>query len=512
MAERPSINPIPLVDDGRYATLRICGSDLVALKRHVFNRYPRWEWGTFVRLGYHRAPWGVAMSYVDPLLPLKGDLDRQSGATVFREPYSSRAFKAATEESGLAIGVVHSHPEGCRVSPSDLDDDMDGYFGREFTAFGRSAPYCSFILQESSELGFTFSGRVLDRGEWLPLRFLLSSGDTVERFTSELCQNEHMACDEELDGESTTQRLEGLFGERAARRLKASVVGVVGCSGTGSPAIEVLARAGVGEFVLLDPQRLSSSNLERMHGSKREDLDRNPHEYKVDLMRRLIREINPAAKVTSLVGNILHEQAMDELLRCDIVLGCTDSFHGRAALSDLARHYLVPSIDVGVLMDGADGKVTTQLIEFTAYEPEFACGFCSGQIDSRAMSEELMSEEEAARHRQAAQDAIARGAEPDQYWKGKPRQLNTVGYLTTAAGSLAAGYAEGRLTGAFAMPHSRFQFDIGQHRLGAADFVEKRDLNCSCGAHVGWADQARDFRSLKLPAHWPKRAILTGRA
>jgi hypothetical protein len=41
--------------------------------------------------------------------------------------------------------------------------------------------------------------------------------------------------------------------------------------------------------------------------------------------------------------------------------------------------------------------------------------------------------------------------------------------MTTTIGGLAAGYAEGWLTGAFPLPHSSFQFDIGQSRFGFAE-------------------------------------------
>lgn len=57
--------------------------------------------------------------------------------------------------------------------------------------------------------------------------------------------------------------------------------------------------------------------------------------YKVQLVRDLIAEVNPAACVTTLVGNVLYKNVIDELLRCDVFLGCMDSVHGRVALSSM---------------------------------------------------------------------------------------------------------------------------------------------------------------------------------
>jgi hypothetical protein len=163
-------------------------------------------------------------------------------------------------------------------------------------------------------------------------------------------------------------------------------------------------------------------------------------------------------------------------------------------------------------MDGANGKVTTQLVELNRYHPDLPCAFCSGVIDSGALAEELMTEAEREARKQAAIEAVKRGVAADPYWKGRPRQLNTVGYLTTAAGALAAGYAEGWLTGTFNMPHDRFQVDIGHPRLSVVAPTRHRDAKCSCSKHLGWADQANSFRSVVLPPHWSKRAILTAKA
>src|SRR5262249_35582719 len=147
-------------------------------------------------------------------------------------------------------------------------------------------------------------------------------------------------------------------------------------------------------FVLVDPQRFGRSNLERVHGAFDRHLQLAEPPYKIDIMRSMIADINPRARVTGFVGNILHDNALDELLRCDGLLGCSDSFHGRAALSDLAQFYLLPSLDLGVSMDGARGVVTEQLVDFTQNSPDLPCAFCAERINSTEMTYELMSEDE----------------------------------------------------------------------------------------------------------------------
>lgn len=298
----------------------------------------------------------------------------------------------------------------------------------------------------------------------------------------------------------TTARLTELIGARVAR-LPNAVVGVVGCSGTGSPAVHVLVRAGVRRFVLVDPDIFAPSNLERMHGSTWEDLKSSPP--KVDILRRLILGINPDAEVTVIRGNVLDEKVLDQLLRCDLVLGCTDSQHSRAALGDFSSHYLLPCLDVAVLMRAKDGKLTEQVGEIARYTADEPCPWCLGRINQKALAYELMTDAERVQRSQAAADAVKRGVDGEQYWGDKPPRELTVGFMTTAVGALQAGYAETWLLGAGTMPHQRFQFDLGMPMLGVVPAEKPRRPECSCNRTKGWGDQARADRSVNKPPHWP---------
>jgi molybdopterin/thiamine biosynthesis adenylyltransferase len=293
-----------------------------------------------------------------------------------------------------------------------------------------------------------------------------------------------------------------LYGKSAARKLPESRVGIIGCSGTGSPAIECLARAGVGEFVIVDYQRFDRSNLERIHGSRFAHTQRNPLPYKIELMAEMIWEINPSARITAFVGNILDEEVLGELLRCDLLLGCTDTHHGRAALGDIAARYFVPAIDVGVMPEGHDGKVTAQLVEITRYAPELPCAFCSNCVSTWPITVECMTDDERKQRKDAAAEAAKRGEDGTIYWGGDLAQLPTVGYLTTNAGSLAAGYAINWLAGTSDLPHSRFQYDLGQPEFGFKIINRKRTASCTCGKIIGHGDQAD--AAITKPSHWPR--------
>lgn len=489
----------PKLSSAQGSLLRIIPSARRELEKLLFCRHPRREWGAFFRFGYHRAPWGLALSFVEMLPPLPGDLDRASGIVSFNPAYISRMLEER-EKSPLGIGVIHSHPLATGVWPSPLDDDMDLYYARLFKPYGRERPYASLIFNRNQEGDLVFSGRLFDRDLWLPVETLYTVGDRIERQESSLLLKPKTV---RAKGESFVERWENLVGPVVTERFARAKFGIVGCSGTGSPVVEALARAQVGAFVVVDAQRAARSNLERIHGSTRKDVEAPVPPYKVELMWRLIRDINPTAEVTALVGNILDDEVWGELLSCDIVLGCTDTYHGRAALGDLASLYLVAVIDVGVLPKGKNGQVTDQLIEITRMSPVDPCPFCMGRIDPKALSVELMTKEEKDRCRLAAAEAEARGEDGTVYWPGEGPQLPSVGYLTTVAGALAAGYALNWLLGTAAMPHSRFQFDIGRPEFAFTTDTRTQNPECSCARHLGWGDDGE--RSVTRPSRFSSR-------
>lgn len=485
-----------------YALLRITAAARERLEKHLYKRYPDREWGTFFRFGYRVTAWGLLITYVDGLWPEPGELNRQSPIVDIQSCYSLRALDQLHAEP-LGIGVIHSHPQGCGVGPSSLDDDMDGYYEGFFGDFAKDRPYASLIFSRDEEGDFSFSGRIWHQGKALSLHSLHTVGEA--HLTREESRGS-FGTSAGTKSRNATARLDAALGNAGSERLKAARVAVIGCSGTGSPAIEMLARAGVGEFVVVDFDTFDDSNLERIHGSGFGDLKRRP--LKVRLMVEMIRAINPECRVTAIVGNILDEEVIDEILRCDVALGCTDTNHSRAMLGDLASHYLLPSIDVGVGIESGGGKISAQICDFAINSPGEPCPYCDGRIDQEQLAVELMSDEEKAQRKTAALEAEQRGIDGRQYWRGEPPHLLTVGYITTAAGSLLAGYTIGWLTGAFSMPHQRFQFDINAPLLGTIDVPRSRHSECSCRRLRGWADQALSDRAVSKPPCWPAPELL----
>jgi len=88
-------------------------------------------------------------------------------------------------------------------------------------------------------------------------------------------------------------RTEALLGPDAVQRMAKSRVLLFGVGGVGAACAEALARGGVGDITLVDPDVVCESNLNRQVVALRSNLGR----YKAEAMADRIRDINPHCRV-----------------------------------------------------------------------------------------------------------------------------------------------------------------------------------------------------------------------
>lgn len=88
-------------------------------------------------------------------------------------------------------------------------------------------------------------------------------------------------------------RTEMLIGNDGMKKLSDAKVAVFGLGGVGSFVCEGLARSGIGNFILVDYDKIDESNINRQLIATVKTVGR----YKVDLMKERILEINPDANV-----------------------------------------------------------------------------------------------------------------------------------------------------------------------------------------------------------------------
>ena len=102
-------------------------------------------------------------------------------------------------------------------------------------------------------------------------------------------------------------RTELLLGKAAVEHLSKCRVAVFGIGGVGGYVCEALARSGVGAFDLIDNDKVCLSNINRQIIATTKTVG----EYKTDVMRDRILDINPDAEVNAYKCFFLPENASD---------------------------------------------------------------------------------------------------------------------------------------------------------------------------------------------------------
>ena len=240
---------------------------------------------------------------------------------------------------GLAVLKIHGHG---RESPfSIIDDRADRALFPSVHAWTDGDSHGSAIAYPDGRM----IGRLVDsRGTFQPLSSVNVVGDDLSFWPSAA----DIACVPEF-----AHRVAQTFGAGTYNRLRRLRIAVIGCSGTGSPLIEQLARNCVGELVLVDPDRVEEKNLNRILNATMDDA--RQRRLKVDVAARAIRDMGLGTVVHTHPCTLFDPVAVRAVAGCDVVFGCMDTVDGRHLLNKLATFYLVPYFDLGVKLE-ADGR------------------------------------------------------------------------------------------------------------------------------------------------------------
>jgi Dinucleotide-utilizing enzymes involved in molybdopterin and thiamine biosynthesis family 2 len=120
------------------------------------------------------------------------------------------------------------------------------------------------------------------------------------------------------------------FGPDAQEKLRAGSVLVVGAGGLGCPALLYLAAAGVGRIVIVDPDVVDVSNLQRQILYSSADAG----QPKARAAAERLRALNPHVDVDPRVERLARANALDLIRSVDVVLDGSDNFATRYLVND----------------------------------------------------------------------------------------------------------------------------------------------------------------------------------
>lgn len=157
---------------------------------------------------------------------------------------------------------------------------------------------------------------------------------------------------------SWQSRTELMFGVEPMQQLHQAHVMVVGLGGVGAYAVEMLCRAGVGEFTLVDGDTVNDSNRNRQLVA----LTSTVGKLKTDVLAARLRDINPDVKL-HLYPEFLRDERTVELLKMahyDYLVDAIDTLSPKVFM--LQQAYLlgiptVSSMGSGGKLDPAQVKI-----------------------------------------------------------------------------------------------------------------------------------------------------------
>ena len=135
-------------------------------------------------------------------------------------------------------------------------------------------------------------------------------------------------------------RTELLIGKENLDKLKKSKVAIFGLGGVGSYVLEALARVGVSNFVLVDNDKVSISNINRQLIATYDTVGK----LKVDVTKDRILSINKNAKIETynIFFDINNADMIDESI--DYIVDAIDSVNSKIDLVKIANKLNIPII------------------------------------------------------------------------------------------------------------------------------------------------------------------------
>ena len=124
-------------------------------------------------------------------------------------------------------------------------------------------------------------------------------------------------------------RTEMLVGNEGMEKLKDAKVAIFGIGGVGSFVCEGLARSGIGNFILVDFDKIDESNINRQLIATTKTVGRD----KVDLMKERILDINPNANVEVYKEFYLADSEIDVITEdLSYAVDCVDTILAKIAI------------------------------------------------------------------------------------------------------------------------------------------------------------------------------------
>jgi len=362
--------------------LRIARKDFDLLTTHLFPGDED-EHGAVLLAGVSHVEGQLTLLVREVHLAQEG-VDYVPGKIGYRAltpPFIHRLITRARDER-LAYLAVHNHEADREVGFSSIDSQSHERGYPALLQIARGMPVGALV----------FGRRSIQADIWLPdgtrldLDRAAVLGNTIQRLTPSRKR-------EPTDTADIYDRQIRMFGKVGQGELARCRVGIIGLGGIGSIVAEYLARLGVGEFRLVDDDRVEESNLSRIVGASASDALHGT--TKVTVAQRLILQGNDRANIHLVTDDVAKESAAKELTSCDYLFLAADSMRARLVFNALVHQYFIPGVQLGskIRSDSA-GTLLEVMSANRPVRPGQGCLWCNQLIDQNQLAKEAKTDEE----------------------------------------------------------------------------------------------------------------------
>ena len=134
-------------------------------------------------------------------------------------------------------------------------------------------------------------------------------------------------------------------GMAGQKKLKESIVTIVGAGGLGSPSALYLAAAGVGEIRIIDSDTVDLTNLQRQILFRSDQIGK----LKAEEARKNLTALNPEIKLISYPNRLSPENIQEFFMDTDLVLEGSDNFYTKFLVNDFCVLNSIPFLVAGIL-------------------------------------------------------------------------------------------------------------------------------------------------------------------
>ena len=316
----------------------------------------------------------------DIILPSPDDIHLHGNAS-FEGSYLTKVTRAAKKQ-GAGLVMMHSHPAAGWQDLSQPDIIAE----RDIVAYQAQSTKYPFLGMTIGKDGY-WSARF-----WTPAegRMKLQWCDKVRIPQKRYYQIDwHPSLLTPLEPTPMLRRTIESWGLDVQHGIQRLRIGIVGTGSVGAIAAEALARIGISQITLIDPDRLEIHNLDRFVFGTREQVG----EFKVECVKRNIirHSTNERVSVQAFANGIEYEEVYKEALDCDVILCCVDRPVPREVLNFVAIANGIPVFDSGVSVEVDPGTCSFNSARWRTHLviPGNACLRCTGQYSSSDVVAEL---------------------------------------------------------------------------------------------------------------------------